>query len=176
MVFAVHTGGNHWCPCRGWRSHEGRWQEGRSSAAWSRSQASCFLQKQGSCSTTSLPDARSAEAEGMFASCSMCVALAAWLFGHTYTLNRNPLRLNRFHWRWRRLEENELGLLRRHLHARLGQSTGVQVQSLFVSQIFLEILRSFSNFLRYFSNFLRNFSNFLRNFSNFLGLSQICDT
>ena len=53
---------------------------------------------------------------------------------YTYTLNinRKPLRLNRFHWRWRRLEENELGLLRRHLHARLGQSTGVKV---FVSQI-----------------------------------------
>jgi len=32
--------------------------------------------------------------------------------------------------------ENELGLLRRPLHARLGQSTGVKVQSLFVSQIF----------------------------------------
>ncbi len=37
---------------------------------------------------------------------------------------REPLRLNRFHWSWRRLEENELGLLRRPLDARPGPSTG----------------------------------------------------
>jgi hypothetical protein len=51
---------------------------------------------------------------------------------------RKPLHLNRFHWSWRRLEENELGLLRRPLDARLGPSTGrVKVLCRFVSQNFL---------------------------------------
>ncbi len=138
--FPARTGGTQWCLYRGWRSssHWDWWQEGRSSAAWCRSQAACFLQRQGSCST-SHPDARSAQAEGMFASCFINVSWAAWLFAHTYTLNRKPLRLNRFHWRWRRLEENELGLFRRPLHARLGPGRGIKVFCLFVSQIFLEI-------------------------------------
>jgi hypothetical protein len=35
--------------------------------------------------------------------------------------------------------ENELGLLRRPLHARLGPRRGVTVPRLFVSQMFLEI-------------------------------------
>jgi hypothetical protein len=92
------------------------------------------------------------------------------LHSPSFSPDSKALRLNLFNWRrWRRLEENELGRLRRHLHARLDRCNGVKVQSLFVSQIFLEILRSFSNFLR-------NFSNFLRNFSNFLRLSQISDT
>jgi hypothetical protein len=99
----------------------------------------------------------------------MCVASGACLVPLTFSRDSKALRLNRFNWRrWRRLEQNELGRLRRHLHARLARRNGVKVQSLFVSQIFLEILRSFSNFLRYFSNFLRYFSNFLRYFSNFL--------
>ncbi len=73
---------------------------------------------------------------------------------YTYALNRKPLRLNRFHWRWRRLEENELGLFRRPLHARLGPGRGVMVSCLFVSQIFQE--NSWK--------FLRNFLEILRNF------------
>ncbi len=77
-------------------------------------------------------------AEGIFASCFMSVAWAAWLVGHTYTVSRNPLRLNRFHWRWRRLEANELVQLRSlrpPLHGRLGPRRSVKVPCLFVSQI-----------------------------------------
>ena len=51
--------------------------------------------------------------------------------------------------------ENELGLLRRPLHARLGQSTGVKVQSLFVSQIFLDTSQIFLETSQIFLDCLR---------------------
>ena len=59
------------------------------------------------------------------------------LHSPSFSPDSKALRLNLFNWRrWRRLEENELGRLRRHLHVRLDQANGVKVQSLFVSQIF----------------------------------------
>ncbi len=70
---------------------------------------------------------------------------------------RKPFCLNRFHWSWGRLEENELGLLRRPLDARLGPSTGrVKVLCRFNSQNYLR------NFLEISYKFLRKKN--LRNF------------
>ncbi len=60
-------------------------------------------------------------------------------FIDTYTLCRNSLRLNHFHWWWRRQEARELVQLRRlqtHLNGRLGPGRGFKVRTLI----------SFSNF------------------------------
>ncbi len=88
FIFAVLTGEFQcylYCCRRTWSQGAGS-QGAGSSAAGSGSQESCFLEKQGSSSTSSHSNAHSVGGAGICASYCMCVAWAGWQGGYTYTL------------------------------------------------------------------------------------------
>jgi hypothetical protein len=122
-----------------------------------------------------------------------CLVWASWLCVRTYTLCRNPQRLNRFRWRWSKQDARELVLLPPlstplngfATHAPSPRARPKASTLICCWNMIQNVLRNFSRFSEKISNlsetfiwdiYLNFFEKFLRNFTIFsqklLKLSQ----
>ena len=159
MVFSVRTGGSQcylYCGCPSC-SHGAGWQGDRSSAARCGSQASCFLQKQGSSSNSSRPDAPSDEGEVFLHHASRAWReLPDWL--DTLTLSAETLCVSTASTGdgegWRQTSSFSFAV-----YDLLNTADSVHAEALrYHVSLFLKLSKKSKKFLR---DFIRNFLNFL---------------